>query len=816
MDSIGQDLRHVLRGLGRNPGFAAAAVGILAFGIGALTTVFGVANAILLRPLPVASPQTLVRISSHRHSGTPYLDYTDYRERAKSLAGIAAFQDVSLGLRMGAGSPEHVFGELASGNFFELLGVRPILGRGLDPASDASPGVAAETVLGHGFWKRRFNADPSVLGRVIHLNGQAFTIVGVAPAGFAGGTGFLAADLWIPLTMEPSIRPGADLLHDRRRGNLELFGRLSPGASIDQARAEMTTLAAALEREHPDTNARRGVSVYSATALSPEIAGAASIALGFATAAMGLVLLLACTNVANLLLARATSRQREMGVRIVLGAGRGRLIRLLITESLVLSAAGGGAALLIAWLIRPALLALLPEAPVPIDIDLSFDPRVFLCTLLATAAATLLAGLAPALAASRLQPIDALRAAAGGAGGVSRGTRLRAALVVAQVTLSALMLVGAGLFLRSAAAAARRDTGMSIDPVLTATINAEEAGLDEAGGRALMNALVDRLEALPGVEAASFASILPLTLSNSTWAILKEGQDLPTPGKAANLETTYVNTVSPGHFRTLGIPLREGRDFARADAPGAPLSGIVNETLARRWWPGESAVGRRVRTWGLEGPGPWIEIVGVARDAKYASVGEDPKAFLYVPLAQEYSSMVSLLVRARGEPGEIVSSVREQHRALNPDLPLFDVKPLRDAAAVSLLPSRLAAWLFGVMGAAALLLAGFGLHGVLSYVVSSRMSEMGVRLALGARPLDVVLMVVRQGMRWSALGLALGVGLSLVLSRALQGVLFGVAGPDAAILSLVTVVLGGSAFAACLGPALRAARNDPAAALRRE
>jgi macrolide transport system ATP-binding/permease protein len=805
-----QDIRYGFRTLTRSPGFSVIAVAVLALGIGVNATVFSLANAFFLRPLPVSDPETVVRVYSNRYSNTAYRSYVEYRDRNSTLAGLAAFQMQSFGLRVDTDT-EHAFGTIVSGEYFSVLGVAPARGRLLTPSDDRADAAPA-VVLSHAFWKRRFGASPDVIGKTIALNDQPFTIVGIAAEGFTGVMAPLIGDLWVPLAADALLRPALDPATRRDTTSLHLVGRLKPTVNRARAQADLDTIGRQLRRTAGEPDRGQAVTVYGSTTLHPEISSPATAFTAVLMTVVALVLLIVCVNVANLVLARAVGRQAELAVRQSLGAGRGRLIRQLLIESLLLSVVGGAVGLAFAFWGTRLLMAVPLPTPVPIALDLSIDIRVLAFTTAVAVAATLLFGAMPAFSASRVDLVQALK---GVSGDGPRHGRLRAAFLVAQVSMSVLLLITAGLFIRSLHHVQSIDTGFEAGHILTAAIDLETRGYSAARGRQLIRSLADRLEAAPGVVSVNAVDTVPATLSNSTIDLLRDGDLEPAPGQPSPTPQIYTNAVGPGHFRTLQIGMVAGRDFTYADDDAAPRVAVVNETLARRFWPGKSAVGQRLRPYGRgANVRDVIEVVGVVRDSTYVTVGEAPRPFLYRPLAQAYTPRLTLLVRSAGMPSSVLSTLKQEVRAVDPGLAVFNIATLTEATSVSLLPARIAGSLLGGLGILALALAALGIYGVLSFLVRSRTREIGIRVALGARPSAVAAMVVRQAMTWTVGGALIGIALAFLLTRFLETLLYGISPTDPLTYGGVTLLLALVACIAALIPAVRASRLDPLAALR--
>jgi predicted permease len=803
-----QDLRYGFRSLARTPGFAAIAIAVLALGIGVNAAVFSVANAFFLRPLPVSDPGSFVRVYSNRFSNTRQPLYAELRDRNTTLADLAAFQLRSFGLRIDAEN-EHTFGEVVTGNYFRTIGIVAGRGRLLVPSDDA-PGAPPVVVLSHVFWMRRFAGTDDVIGRTIALNGQPFTIVGVAPREFTGVMAPLAGALWVPLASDAVLRPGARF----EDHSFHLVGRLKPGVDRQRAQVDLDTIGRQIRaaQGEPDREAP-AVSVYPATMLHPEASRAVTLFTGVLLAVVALVLLIVCVNVANLVLARAAGRDRELAVRQSLGAGRGRLVRQLLTENLILSLAGAAIGLGLAyWTVRAAMVMPLP-APVPLALDLSLDMRVVLFTAVVAIFATLAFGLAPALTTSRVDLVGALK---GIGADTPRHGRLRSTFLIGQVALSVLLLVVAGLAIRSVRNARGLDIGFTSAGVVSGAVDLETRGYSPESAAQFVRTIVERLESAPGISAAHAVDIVPLTLSNQTTNKLRDGEPRPQEGQAPPTPQIYFNAVSPGHFKTLQIPLISGRDFSYADTANAPKVAIVNETMARQFWPGKDPIGQRLLPIEADAaPGAAIVVVGLVRDSKYVTIGEEPRTFMYVPLAQQHTPHVTLLVRSAGMPAaEVIATVKGELRAIDGGLALFSVSSLDEAISISVLPARIAGGLLGALGLLALVLAALGVYGVLSFVVRSRTREIGVRVALGARPASVVSLVVRQAMIWTVTGLLIGLGLAVLVSLLLGGLLYGISPTDPLTFTAVILLLGGVAGIAALVPAVRASRLDPLTALR--
>lgn len=814
------DLRWALRGLVRRPGFTVVAVLSLALGIGANATVFSVANAVLLRPLPVRDPARLVAL----HTITPdipvhlqisWQNFRDLRERARTLTGLIATGPATVSLA-GDGPPEQVFGQMVTGDYFDVLGVQPALGRGFLPEEDRTPDSHPVVVLSDGLWRRRFGGDRRILGRPIQMNGQAFTVVGVAPAGFRGLQPLDSPELWVPMMMHSRVMPGRLRPYFDVRGAplLGVVGRLAPGKSFEQARAELEALSAALAEEYPQVNERRTVVPLPLldTAGGPDEHSGYVRAAGLLLALVGAVLLIACANLANLFLAHAARRRPEMAVRLSLGAGRGRLVRQLLTESLLLVLLGGLAGLLLAaWARR--LVPLLGSPYLPDTLAIPIDGRVLAFTLGLSLLTGLLFGLAPALQAGRADLIAGL------------GSRTREALpgrlgrfgfqsllVTLQIALSLVALAGAAAFLRSLASARSMDPGFDHERLLVLSLDLDGAGYDEVRGQDVLRRMTERLKAIPGVRSAAVGENLLLVEPGLRRVVAPDG-GAPTAGSGPPT-IVQTNAVSPNYFETMGIRLVRGRGFTGADREGAPAVVMVNHTMAERLWVGENPVGRRFRFLGPDEPER--EVVGVVEDSRYNDLGEEPQLYVFLPLAQAYSSAVSLHVRTEGDPESLLATVRREVQALVPQVPLVDPRPMSRVLDLELWAPRTGAALFSLLGGVALLLSLVGVYGVTAYGVAQRWREIGIRVALGARHGEVQRLFLRRGLVAVVAGLALGLAGSAALSRWVSGMLYGVAATDPVLLGSAALLLAGAALLATWIPSRRVARVPPAVVLRQD
>ncbi|MEK6321126.1 MAG: ABC transporter permease [Acidobacteriota bacterium] len=832
METLWQDLRYGFRVLRASPGFAAVAVLSLALGIGANTSIFSVVNAALLRPLPVTEPDRLMFVFNGTRTApwgvSSYPDYIDYRDKNEVFSDLLTYSGITMSARADD-QTDLVSGSIVSGNFFDALGVRAALGRTFLPEEDLTPNTHPVAVISQGLWERRFGNDPKVIGQQLALNGHAFTIIGVAPAGFKGPEILENNDIWVPMMMQALVRPprggfsgdmNPDLLGRRGSRWLNIIGRLKPAVTPEQAQAAMTQLAAGLEQAYPDQNRNTIATLFPVSKVDPQAYTQLISVAGLLLAVVAIVLLIACANVANLLLARASARRKEIAVRLAMGASRSRLVRQLLTESIMLSLAGGVVGLLLAlWTIDLLKTATPPAGIFSFTLDYRLDGRVLAFTFALSLATGVIFGLLPALQASRPDLVPALKDEISAVAQGRRRFNLRNLLVVAQVALSLVLLIGAGLFLRSLKNAQDIDPGFEADRVLNAQLNINLLRYTKVQGQEFYRQVVERVEALPGVESASLARVVPLSGTGRGTSFQIEGQEAPEntvrsegTGPQENPNTASANVVGLRYFETLGIPLLRGRDFAAQDKDGAPLVVVVNEAFARRYFDNQEPLGKRVSFRGAQGP--WSEIVGVARDSKYRTLGESPRPTVYQPLAQNHETGMALHVRTKGKPTSVAATVRREVQEIEPNLAVTSVESMTDVLGGSLFAARMGAVLLAIFGLLALLLAAVGLYGVMSYSVSRRTREIGIRMALGAGTGNVLRLVLKEGMTLVAGGVASGLIVAAVVTRLLASFLYGVSPLDAITFIAIPLTLALVALLANYLPARRAAKVDPMEALR--
>jgi putative ABC transport system permease protein len=815
MQTLLQDLRYGARMFVKKPVFTLTAILTLALGIGANTAIFTVINAALLRPLPYEDAERLVVVATTMRRETvevrsaSYPDFVDWRDQNTVFERIAAQSSPSFTLTGGA-EPERVNGELVSADYFPLLRARAAFGRTFLPQEDRAPDTHRVALVGYGLWQRRFGGSPALLGQTIQVNDGNYTVVGIMPEGFRGVSD--DAEAWLPMMMISSVRP-AGTLQRREQRWLSTVARLKPGVTLAQAQAEMDAIMGRLEQTYPNTNRNRGARV---TPLNEQFFGGLQLTLWILLGAVGCVLLVACANVANLQLQRAAGRASEMAVRLALGATPRRLIRQLLTESLLLALIGGALGILIAlWSVD--FLVKLSPVTFPSFVKLSIDGRVLGFSLVISGLTGALSGLAPALQAARPALSETLKAGGRNASGGLGRNRLLGSLVVSEIALALTLLIGAGLMLRSLQRMQAVDPGFDSERLLTMRVSLPLQRYPRDQIVAFSQRLRERLQALPGAQSVALASDLPLSGSTSAGPIELEGEHAAPAGGEFRM---YRHRVTPGFFSTLGIPLIKGRDFTADDHAQAPGVAIISEAMARRYWPNEDPIGKRLRedNRGAPTPAPWLEIVGVVGEVKYRGLPQNPNADpdVYFPLPQSPVGNLFLAARSGVDPNSLVAAVRGVLRELDPNLPVYDVTTMAESVANQTTRSRFSAWLLSVFGALALALAAVGIYSVMAYAVEQRSREIGVRMAMGARAADVLKMVIGQGMRLALLGVGLGLGAALALTQLMKRLLFGVAAADPLTYGAIALLLTLVALLACWIPARRAAKVDPIIALRCE
>jgi predicted permease len=807
------DLKYALRGMARRPGFTLIAVFSLALGIGANTTIFTLLNGILLRSIAVENPSTLAVVygTDARSPGALFVSYPNYkdlRDHNSVFAHLSSYVAIPVSLN-GMGDPRHLMAHLVSGDYFQTLGVHPVLGRGFLPEEDVTLGAYPVAVISYGLWNRLFASDPHVTSRTLTISGRPFRIVGVAPESFGGVNELYAADLWIPMAMYPQVFPAPALVNNRRSSQFSVVGRLKPGVTMAQAQGSMQSLAAELAKQYPRENAGRSITLapIAEATLSPKDREDYSRTGSILLVISGIVLLIACANVANLLLARAAGREKEITVRIAVGASRWDLMRQLLVESVTLSIAGGAVGLLVAQCARSLLWPMRPPAlkyaAFHFDLDLSVLAYTFGIALLTG----VVFGLFPAFGSSRVDLASSLKERSGASQAYGGRWPPRAILVMLQIAFSLVALLGAALFLRSMQAGMRIDPGFDVARLGVISFNLTDQGYDSGRGREYYRRLFERIPMVPYVESLALGKDSPFAVSGSRVVLLAGQENVAGAGRS-----TLTTVTSPGYFQTMRIPLIQGRDFAASDVAGGPRVALVNEVAAKYFWPGQDPIGKVIQFSGEFLP---VEIVGIARPASYVTPGEAPRAMVYLSTQQYYFPYGNVYIRTTHDVPSVLREVEREMRAIDPNLYL-DSETVETSMRRTLWRQSLSAALLSAFGGIALLLSSIGIYGVMSYSVSLRVREIGVRMALGADPSAVRGMLLREGARLVGVGVFVGLAAAFASSRILQNLLVGVGTRDLTAFVVTPCVLAVVAMAACWIPTRRATRIDPAVALRSE
>ena len=806
------DLRFALRQLIKSPGFTAVAVLSLALGIGATTTVFCWIQSILLNPLPGADHQEEMVVLTTSYADEMWdtvslPDLKDYRELKEVFAGVIGSQITPACLTVGDNSV-WIYGQITTADYFDVLGVRPILGRTFLPGEEQAQGGSPVLVLSESFWRRWFNGDPAIVGKNVNLNLHPFTIVGVVPAAFHGTMSGLLCDFWAPVSMHREVANFGSLTHRDDRW-LHTQARLQPGVTIAHAQTVADTLAARLEKTYPATNRQIRLRVLTFTQAPYGAQFVFGRVLAILLAVSAGVLLIVAANVANLLLARATGRQKEIAIRLAMGAGRGRLIRQLLTENLLLAGAGGSLGVLVTYWAVDLLTAWIPHTYLPIGLAIGVNARTLGFTLLVTVATGMVFGLAPALQTSRPDLNATLKEGGRGSGLGVAHHRLRSLLVIGEVVLALVLLVGAGLCIKSFYRARQSNLGLDPNHVLLAGLRIGMNGYTEATGKIFYHRLEERLATLPGVQTVALSSWFPLGFEGGAMHRVEVDGHQRQPGEETNFQ---FSIVSPHYFAAMGIPLLAGRDFTDQDDERAPGVAVINETMAKRFWPDQDPLGRKFKDgW------RYMTVIGVAKAGKYRFVNEPPKCFYYVPYRQGVWDLnLGLCLRTTSDPAALAGVVQQEIHKLDPRVEIWATLPMSDYIQAAFLAPALASGLLSWLGAVALSLAAMGVYGVMAYVVGQRIQEFGVRMALGAQSADVLRLVIGQGMRLAGWGIACGALGALAVTRLLASLLYGVSPFDPVIFVLVSVGLGAVTLLACYLPARRATKVDPMMALRVE
>jgi predicted permease len=806
MQTLLQDLRYGARMLWKNPGFTLIAVLTLALGIGANTAIFSVVHALLLSPLPLHEPERLALLSDKGRAGMrmsiSYPNYIDWRERAQSFEGMASVRSHPFNLT-GVDKPAQLRGRMVNWNFFQLLGVQPQLGR-LFAAEDDKYGAARTALLSHGLWQEKFGAEAGIIGRKVSLDGDTYEVIGVLPPGFEY---FRADDVYVPLGLVAGLKDGffAGFMARGVSYNLNVLARLKPGVTLQQADQEMAGISAQLEREYPEANKGR---IAQAEALQDVMSESVSQSLWVLLLAVGFILLIACVNVANLLLVRAADRQKEMALRLALGAGRGRIVSQLLSESLLLALLGGAFGVLLGSWMLEGLLALAP-GNIPQLGRVSLSNTVLLFTLGVSALTSVLCGLLPALQASRVDLHTTLKAGGRLSAGAGRDAT-RKTLLVVEVSLALVLLVGAGLLVRSMGRALSVDLGFNPDHLLTMRVDLPEKAYDDARRQIFHDECLTRVSALPGIRSAAITYALPIDGSQ-----MNRGFSAVSKAGSQRGGASYM-PVSANYFEVMGIRLLKGRVFTAADTANSVRVVIVNETLAQRVWPGEDPTGQRLKWGSPESDWPWLEVVGVVADVKLNGVERDTPSQGYVPFSQHPTGLQWLVARTTGDPLQVAAAVERAIHAIDKDLPVVSIRSMEQLLSRSMAQRRLTLVLLVSFAALALVLAAVGIYGVISYSVRQRTHELGVRMALGAQTSDVLKMILAQGLKLTLFGVVIGLGAAFALTRWMETLLFHVRPTDPLTYTAIAVALTLVALFACYIPARRATKVDPMIALRCE
>ena len=810
METLLQDLRFGIRMLLKRPSFTAIVVLALALGIGANTAIFSVVNTVLLNPLPYKNADRLVGVWENNPqkgidiSPMPPADFVDFRDQNSVFEQMAYSRDGQY-ILTGMGEPEAIWAYRFSANFFDVMGVAPMLGRTFTEEED-KPGANKVVVLSHKLWQRRFGGSPDVVGQSITLSGEPYTIIGVMPAGFRHPQ---TVEMWTPIALDPSM------MSNRSATFLRVMARLKPDATIKQAQTELAAIASRLAEQYPATNAGKGVKLES---LRDAYTGDIQLPLKVLMLAVIFVLLIACANVANMLLARSASRQKEIAIRIALGASRVRLVRQFLTESVLLALMGGALGLLVAVWSTGILVGLFPNNIANLNIprveEIPIDAKALGFTLLISLVTGVIFGLVPALQSSKLSFNETLKEAGKSSMTSGRGRRFRDLLVVTEMALALMLLIGAGLLIKSFLQLRQGDLGFDPKNVLTAQVVLPSYKYtDVQKRRAFVHDVIARLEGLPGVESVGATNFLPLTGFWGTTSFAIEGRPAPAPGEEPEADNRIA---TENYFRAMGIGLVRGRQFTDADRDGAPKVALINETLARRFFPDEDPIGKRLDLGDAREPDMW-EIVGVVRDVKSFGLSEETHIDIYRPYDQVTFPLIAFTIRSASDPTSLVAAVRNEVWSVDKDQPFFNkVLPMEQLASDSITLRRVSMLLLGAFAALALTLAAMGIYGVISYSVTQRTQEIGIRMALGASRGDVFKLVVRQGMLLAVMGVAIGVLIAFAVTRLMSSLLYGVSATDPLTFVLIPLVLTGVALVACFVPARRATRVDPGIALRYE
>lgn len=818
MGSLLQNIQFAIRILLKSPGITSIIILFMGLAIGVNTSIFSLVDAILLRPLPVEKPDRLMALyttssKGGTYSSTSYPDYVDYRDHNEVFSDLSAFSSIPISLSNGNQS-ERIWGEIVSINYFSVVGVKPAVGRTLMPFDDTGPGASPIVVISHDLWRRLFDSSDGAIGSKLLLNDQTYTVVGVAPMSFRGVSLESSPDVWVPLSMYEEIKPGFRDFFDKRDSRwLDVIGRLKPNITREQAQASIGTLARQLEETYPKENEGWGATLIPAQEATvwPENRGSVIRFMSLLMAVVVLVLFIACANVANLLLTRATARRREIAIRMALGARPRHIVQQLLVEGVLLSLAGGALGFMLAkWSSDLLFKFNLPDL-LPAGVHPSLDSRVLIFTFIVSFLTGIVFALAPSLSLSRSDITSTMKSEASILIPGQRRINLRSLLVSFQIALSVVLLIGAGLFVKSLQKAKTVNLGFETKDLLITSLDLGLQGYDEGKGEAFYSQLINQVRSLPGVQAVGLARMVPLGQSRMSKSVVIEGQELP-PGKTTIEIAT--NIVGSDYFRAMSIPILRGRDFNDRDSGTSQKAAIINETMARRFWPDQDPVGKNFRLASRSGPA--VEIIGLVQDAKYRTLQESPRAFVYLPLLQHYQPQMTIHVRTNSNPDGLIGAIRQQVHTLDPNLPVFDVMTMNDHIARVLSQPRMAAMLLSIFGFLALLLAMGGTYAVLAFYVEKRVREIGIRMALGAQPIAILKLIIMEGMILVVIGLAVGLVGAFASTRLIATLLYEVSPTDSATFVATSMLLIGTTLVGSYIPARKATKVDPMTALRYE
>lgn len=815
MDVFLQDLRYTMRILIKNPAYSLLAILTLGLGIGGNATIFSWCEGIVLKPLGGAADQNrIVAVAGVRQPGDrcctfTYPDYKDFNEHNSVFDGILAAELAEINLSSG-GDPVRIAGQTVSWNYFKVLGIKPLLGRFFLPEEDEAPLTSPVSVISYGLWQRRYGGDPNIVGKTQILNNRNFTIIGVAPEDFIGTfTGF-AIDIWTPIMMEQTFYAGGDRTKNTDDFWLEGFGRLKPGVSVQRAQEQLNSISLQIQKQFP-TELHRGftLKLYPLSQTPFGLSDTLTPVLGMSLAVVIVVLLIACANLAGLVLARSLARGQEIAVRMAIGASRARLVRQTLTESMLLSLLGGVLGLFIAYLLKGALGAFFPANAISITMQGKMDSRVVIVTAGITVLTGLVFGLVPALQSSRGNLVSSLKLKQGAVASGSGRSWVRSGLVALQIALSLVLLIGAMLFFQSIRNTQKVNYGFSPNHILTANVDLFSSGYDAERGKVFYQQFLSKVASLPGVQSATYAWRLPMTPRLPAYVpVTVPGYNAPSEKDRPYAEH---NRVGPNYIKTMGLQLIAGRDFTELDVESAPTVSIINETMAHRYWPNQNAIGQRVQALGK-----WTEIVGVVKDAKYHTVSENPHPYIYLPIFQFHDTLCAVVLRTAGDPNQLIQPLQTTAREMNSRLLIFDMRSLLTYMGFSTFSQRIASTLLAIFGSLALLLASMGIYGVVSLGVAQRVHEIGIRMALGSQRSAILGLILRQGLIMAAIGLVLGLIAAFASTRFIANQIYGISPTDPVTFTGITFLLLVIAMVASLVPASRASRVDPLKSLREE